>query len=282
MTDGGSREDVARRVGQTQNGFYKGIFWVYAHLLRLYPRAFTDNYGAEMLEVFTLAAQDAIAEGLGSVLSLLYRELVDLPVSIVLEHIHQRRKTKMQLIRYENSRDVQSVRLLARGLSLVFVALGLFTFVNYAIGRGKLTPAGLVLDVLTVTMLLAWRWEKVGGNLTMGASPLGLISAVYMLRGMSASDPFGAFLVGLAMSAAALIVGWLFVSVAQHSSLTARPGIEPEISPRRRILTFIGIALVVIVLLAVTLFSGPYQETRGLERGVQPVVTMYAIETAIP
>jgi hypothetical protein len=282
VTNSGRREEVALVVEQPIGGTAGVIVWTYAKVLKLYPREFSGNFAAEMLEVFTLALLDALKAGSGSLLSLLYRELVDLPVTLVLEYFHQRRKRKMQLIRYESSNDVQSVRLLARGLSLVFVALSLATFVNYGIGNAELTPAAIVLGGLTITMMLAWRWEKVGGNLTMIGSPLGVISAIYMLRGMSGSDFFGAFLVGVAMSAAALIVGWLFVSVAQHSTLTTTPGAESGVSRRSRILTYLGIALVVIVLLAITLFSGPYQKVDGVESGVQPIVTMEVRGTAVP
>lgn len=282
MTSSGRPEDVTFAVEPPIGAITGVAVWIYAKVLKLYPREFSGNFAAEMLEVFTLALLDAHETGSGSLLSLLYRELVDLPVSLVQEYFHQRRKRKMQLIRYETSRDVQSVRLLARGLSLVFVALSLATFVNYVIGNAELTPALLVLAGLTITMLLAWRWEKYGGNLTMIASPLGLISAIYMLQGFNRSDFFGAFLVGVAMSTAALIVGWLFVSVAQHRALTTTPGVQSEVSPRRRILTYMGIVMVVIVLLAITLFSGPYQRVDGVENGVGPVVTMEVVKTSVP
>jgi hypothetical protein len=275
VTNSGRREDVVVAEDQSIDGFAGVIVWTYAKVLKLYPREFSGIFAAEMLEVFTLALLDALEAGFGSFLNLLYRELVDLPVTLVLEHF-------LQLIRYETSKDVQSVRLLARGLSLTFVALSLATFVNYGIGNAELTPAALVLSGLTITMMLAWRWEKIGGSLTMIGSPLGVISAIYMLRGTSGSDTFGAFLVGVAMSTAALIVGWLFVSVAQHITLTATPGVKSGVSRRRRILTYLGIALAVIVLLAITLFSGPYREVSGVESGVQPVVTMGVVETAIP
>ncbi len=281
MTNSGRSEGVVAE-DQSIDGFAGVIVWTYAKVLKLYPREFSGIFAAEMLEVFTLALLDALETGFGSFLSLLYRELVDLPVTLVLEHFHQRRKSKMLLIRYETSKDVQSVRLLARGLSLVFVALSLATFVNYGIGNAELTPAALVLGGLTIVMMLAWRWEKVGGSLTMIGSPLGVISAIYMLRGTSGSDIFGAFLVGVAMSAAALIVGWLFVSVAQHSMLTTTPGVKSGVSRRRRILTYLGITLVVIVLLAITLFAGPYREVSGVENGVIPGVPVEVVGTAIP
>lgn len=282
MTDSAGRDHLALSEEQPIGAFTRAILSTYALILKFYPKLFSENFGAEMLETFTLAVQEAFDEGPISVLSLFYRELVDLPVTLVLEHIHQRRKSKMQLIRYESSGDVQSARLLARGLSLVFLALSLATFINYGIGNAELTPAGLVLFGISISMMLAWRWEKIGGGLTMIASPLGVISAVYMLRGTSGSDSFGAFLVGVAMSSAALIVGWLFQSISQHSTLSTTPGTDVEVHRGRQILIYFGIALVVITLLAITLFSGPYRKVEGIESGVRPEVTLGVVETVVP
>ncbi|MBL8162941.1 MAG: hypothetical protein JNJ61_13210 [Anaerolineae bacterium] len=61
------------------------VIWLYARLLRLYPRAFYERFGAEMLDVFTQAWQ-ARGSGRTAALHFCARELGGLLLSIASEH----------------------------------------------------------------------------------------------------------------------------------------------------------------------------------------------------
>jgi hypothetical protein len=60
------------------------IIWLYAHLLRLYPRSFYARFGAEMLDVFTQAWSHR-PPGRAAMLTFCFREFGGLMVSIIVE-----------------------------------------------------------------------------------------------------------------------------------------------------------------------------------------------------
>jgi hypothetical protein len=82
-----------------------------------------------------------------------------------------------------------------------------------------------------------------------------------------------AALVGLALTLVTGLVGWLFVSVARHSTVAAGPPAGREAPRRRRYLVYAAIVLVVLLLLALSLVAAPYQEIR-MEGGGRPGTPM--------
>ena len=72
---------------------------LHAHLLKLYPRRFQDTFAEEMGEVFTLTVADAAQQGTSPVISLILREFVDLPVNLILAHVHERPAIRSQVLR---------------------------------------------------------------------------------------------------------------------------------------------------------------------------------------
>jgi hypothetical protein len=73
----------------------RGIVWVYAQLLRLYPARFRHEFVGEMREVFEQAAQDT--DGRLALLALFMGEMRDLPLNLIREHIRARRKNVLNL-----------------------------------------------------------------------------------------------------------------------------------------------------------------------------------------
>ncbi|MFT3891774.1 MAG: hypothetical protein QM730_09095 [Anaerolineales bacterium] len=71
---------------------------LYAGLLILYPKAFREEYGEELQSVFDLAMEDAAENGGFEVEKLILHELVSLPKAVFLEHLRERRRTKMKSI----------------------------------------------------------------------------------------------------------------------------------------------------------------------------------------
>jgi hypothetical protein len=65
----------------------------YGLVLKLFPIAYREEYGDELLSVFNLSMNDAM--GKGQVVKVFLRELIGLPQAVVLEHLRERRKKKM-------------------------------------------------------------------------------------------------------------------------------------------------------------------------------------------
>ena len=68
---------------------------LYALLLYLFPSAYREEYGDELQAVFDLSLDDAMRAGKLEVARVMLRELIGLPKAILLEHLRERRKTKM-------------------------------------------------------------------------------------------------------------------------------------------------------------------------------------------
>jgi len=68
------------------------LVWLYERALRLYPRAYRQEYDVEMRSVFELTADEADRRGLFSLLKLCLRELRNLPGAIVHEHWRDARR----------------------------------------------------------------------------------------------------------------------------------------------------------------------------------------------
>lgn len=68
---------------------------LYRHLLHLYPPQFRAEFGDEMSMVFTRAVQEK--ENMLSLFSLLLGEVRDLPVSLIQEHLRERRQSPIPL-----------------------------------------------------------------------------------------------------------------------------------------------------------------------------------------
>ncbi len=76
---------------------------VYTALLQLYPQQFREEFAEEMRAVFADAMREAARAGRISLALLLGRELLDLPVSIAVEHWRERSRRNMDLHSQESS-----------------------------------------------------------------------------------------------------------------------------------------------------------------------------------
>jgi hypothetical protein len=69
---------------------------VYSYSLRLYPRAFQDEYAEELCAVFSLVMDGAAEDGILGLAKVGWRELRDLPVAVVAAYVRERRRIQMQ------------------------------------------------------------------------------------------------------------------------------------------------------------------------------------------
>jgi hypothetical protein len=165
----------------------------------------------------------------------------------------------MQLLHYDNQREIGAVRWLARGLSIL---IGGFVVVLYLFNddlRTNPTPPTVMLGVLTLFMLIAWRWERIGGLLTMFGSLLLAASMLLQLSGVVGLITPIPLLILIAggTTLSFLIIGWLFVSVAQHTTvIQGHEGEDESALPGKR---RSGIYLVIglLGLTAILLFLVP-------------------------
>ena len=69
---------------------------MYAALLKLYPKAFRQEYGDELQAVFDLSLDEAASQGEWEVEKLILREVVSVPRAILYEHLRERRNLTMK------------------------------------------------------------------------------------------------------------------------------------------------------------------------------------------
>jgi hypothetical protein len=262
--------------------------WIYRWLLRLYPHDFRSVFASEMHHVFTQVLNDANRRGAWAVVGIVLKEFRDLPVALLLQHLHERRKRTMQYLSFNTVQDVKWIRWVARLLSLVFAAMVITTIVFNMLGLATLLPTVIVFAATTVFMLLAWHWERMGGMLTLIASPFALASVVWVAVkpesfGLDVvAEPLVISLIGLAFTFAILIVGWLFVSVAQHGAVGTQLEEKKSRAQMRWILIGVGITIVVIVLLGLILLKPVFFDTGSMIRNVTPGVPLEVLGTRIP
>ena len=73
----------------------KFIRRVYGSFLSLFPRNYREEYGEELQIVFELSLEEAATQGGFELERLILRELISLPKAIILEHLRQRRMSKV-------------------------------------------------------------------------------------------------------------------------------------------------------------------------------------------
>jgi hypothetical protein len=198
---------------------------VYRWMISLYPRAFRADYADELLGVFEQAVQEAARRGVGSVLAVGLRELADWPINLLVEHAHQKGKD-MKRPRRSEAEELRIARWIARRASIFLTVLfGIVILISEQPGLFIVT-----FLAMTVSLGLAWRREQMGGTLTIG---LACACALLVgLDGMLTVPNLGIpmrILWGLGCTVVTFIawvspyalIGWLFVSIARHSTHTA-------------------------------------------------------------
>ena len=183
----------------------------YACLLYLYPRSFRLQFGAEMTGVFEEALADAGRQSAIVLLAFWLHELITLIPAALAEHRRawrKHRRTPEGAARF----DLLAARWIARVVSLLICGIMLDGFSSLTT-----SPFGLVQILGLAGLLLAWRWEVVGGLLVLtvgvisgvGVAELTLLTAgpehllVCLLGGLFWGGPF-------------LIFGWLFIKIGRH------------------------------------------------------------------
>jgi hypothetical protein len=206
---------------------------LYGWLLRLYPRAFRAEFADEMLDVFRQAVQDAARIGAAPAAMVLLRELADFPFNLLLEHLRERGKTMRP--NRDAARDIYIARWIARASSL---ALTMTFAVVIAINPQPILFSATI-GVMTIALAVAWRWEKVGGLLTLGAA---LVCAVLVGLNAVISVPNLGIVMSIVWGAACILavllvwflpyelLGWLFISIGRSGDRPAQPPVPANLA----------------------------------------------------
>lgn len=235
---------------------------IYTHLLRLYPRQFRETFIDEMQVVFAMALQDATKRGGFHVARILYRELVDLPVAVISQHIYERRKIVMRMVTYGIRQDIRFIRWGTRVFSLMITGFYLsINLINEQIDYEPTIPI-IIQVLLSISMLIAWRWERLGGMLTMAGTPI-LLTSLLVDNFQRGSWIVPTILASSAVALPYLIIGWLFYSLRQHTDIARvrqADDLEKEDTPKRyKLYLMMGavcLLIIILLILSVTMLVG--------------------------
>ncbi|MEO8610071.1 MAG: hypothetical protein ABI690_19410 [Chloroflexota bacterium] len=202
--------------------------WLYAHLIRFYPRTFYATYADEMVAVFRMKLADRASSGWLALCSTFLRELFDLPLSILQEHSRKDREP-MRWFQLSGEHKVRRARNLTRAASFVVALLLNWTFIqiwrkpDYEIWSQSI-PFVLTLFITNLLLLVAWRWERLGARLILlGALGVGLTVAYSMFVTARVDNiDIPAFLIlfiALAWAFPYILFGLLFLNFSRQTPL---------------------------------------------------------------
>ncbi|MEW6579355.1 MAG: hypothetical protein AB1435_09180 [Chloroflexota bacterium] len=187
---------------------------IYARLLGLYPPGFRAEFGDEMRAVFASALADAAASGLWATLWFSLREMAALPRSIV-------RAARREARHSTHAYRVYRTRWIARYNAIWFGGLILLLALQRLLRSGEVDALRAMQMLMAVSLVLAWRWERLGGLIAaLGGvllCGLGLLGAYWSGQGESLLAQGLVMLVGALWGLPYLIFGGLFLYVGMQT-----------------------------------------------------------------
>ncbi len=139
------------------------IICAYGTLVRLYPRAFRDEFEGEMMAVFSMLISEAVHENIVSLAVVSLRELRDLPLSLFREH-SQNHKNKENLTMSKQSNPpvgwslwLYWVLANTAGVVLVFAITGVVALVVKVVVGGGAEDSVLFFPVVGIGLgMMQW------------------------------------------------------------------------------------------------------------------------------
>ncbi len=193
---------------------------LYTYLLKLYPVSFREAFADEMQEVFALTLRTAIGVSRMAALWVVVCELWQFPLS--LWRVRRDASSRMSAV----DRRVQQARWFVR---IIAALLGTFLLSTLRMILSpsynfypQAIPFVLFLFVTSVSMLLAIRWERLGGLLTgSGGVSLGIFMGLYLSQIATPAEcsAIAIVLIGTLWMLPFVIFGALFHQLGQHSTL---------------------------------------------------------------
>jgi hypothetical protein len=159
--------------------------------------------------------------------------------------------------------------------------------------RNDPTLPAVVLLMLSLGLLIAWRWERLGGLILVFLSPILALSMVVQWSGAEGviTPPWQLILIGIAISLSFVITGWLFISVAQHNEVTGPTagGDESTATPGGRrliilVLVLLGMAAGLFFLIPMAIpvqQQMEFQDDRASTSGIDLVINRLRGQRAV-
>lgn len=210
-------QNTLRRPTQSQQRSEDVVVRGYSYLLKLYPAAFRDAFADEMLDVFALSFGAALSKSHWSAAWVVVHELWSLPLSLW----HARRDSFQRMS--ASARRVQQARWFVRIIALLLGTFLLSTLrvilsPSYNLYTQAIPFVALLL-LTSVSMLLAIRWERLGGLLTGGGGvALGIFMGLYLSQIATSVEcsAIAIVLIGTLWMLPFVIFGALFHQLSQH------------------------------------------------------------------
>lgn len=196
---------------------------LYAFTLRLYPRSFRAAFADEMRDVFAMTVREAVMSNKWSLLVVLWREAISLPVNIVRVRFHQAYPTtELTLWRARQVTRWSSLTISLFILRHLIVSLS--SPYTLALDGVRLSIFFVLLFLAAVSMLLAWRWERLGGLLTIVCgTALGAFLTFYIAYFHPVDiSVVGLVLIGVLWSLPFVTFGLMFCHLSQYSLVPVR------------------------------------------------------------
>lgn len=159
----------------------------YAFALQLYPQSFKASFADEMLCVFAMTLREASSVWI--IIQIICREVLEFPMNLFRQHAP---------CLYE-PRNIWRTRQVTRWSSLIlslFMVRGMF----FLFSERDFAPEGIAFFTLVsltlLSMLLSWRWERIGGLLTMGC---GVVLAFFLIFYIAYFRPVEVSFIGLTL-----------------------------------------------------------------------------------
>jgi hypothetical protein len=211
--------------------FINRLNWSYRQLLRLYPPRFRATFSEEMAAVFGEKLNENGRYGNGAILAFALAELRDLPLQVIREHLHERRRrllaTNTGVIVMELGLSLKIFRFF--GISL-FVILTVFTVMVvlpfFALGLQSQTPMEVISGSLGPE-----AWPPYSGS----ANPLP-DAAVFILLGA----PIWNAVFGLIVL---LMLAWFWKRLLPRHRLLGFAGVVAAVTPTLFILLPVGYSI---------------------------------------
>jgi hypothetical protein len=127
------------------------IFRFYGLLLNLFPRNYHHEYGEELQLVFALSLADAAKLGTIEIAKVLLRELVSFPRAVFLEHLRDRKKTRMTKKSNSHFSETFAVFIPFLVVLVLFFSMGAIQFIpSRVVELIRLSLIGILLVMFVV------------------------------------------------------------------------------------------------------------------------------------
>jgi hypothetical protein len=203
----------------------------YGALLRLYTARFRANYAEEMRDVFRALLREARGQGRRAFVVFLLREFS----TMLMTGINQR-------VRAASAPDpgLRRARFVTRGASLLLNLFFGWVLFRILLDSEALYPGSggvwaqafpflFALPLANLAMLVAWRWERLGGWLTIAGGVAIMLTSAYSLvvtgrlMQMDTAVMLPALIANGLWLVPHLLFGLLFLSFDRRGNLTPKP-----------------------------------------------------------